>query len=540
VNPLEAIVAAEGASRESDWAAAVTRWREVVEANPVNGAFWDRLGEALFESGDYAAALPAYERARRLGVWPVCGLEQVELRSIFSGELSYRIACCHARLGDREAALDALDRAVTVEHLRDLDRAGTDEHLASLRGDPRYVAILGRTAALSRVDGWRNDLRFLRTEIGRRIPMPHLVDPGLDEAVEELDGRIPALDDAEIAIGFWRLLRRLGDGHAYLDVGEARPDWRRCLPVWFYIFAEGVYIPAVDPRYESLRDAELMAVDGRPTGDLLSTLDGVIARDNEMGPLARAPIWLRQPVYLHALGLADSPDAVTLTVRLAGGATTEVKVTAEEGPARPRPWPQQCPYRGGKEYLRAVDTPYWYEFRPDDGLVYFQFNAIADRPEERLSAFYDRMFAEIEERTVDTLVIDLRWNGGGNTFLATPLVEHVIRCRRVNRRGGLFVIVGRATFSAAQNTTTMLDRWTHAVFVGEPSGSRPNFVGETIPFRLPYSGILANVSDLYWQTSWPFDRRTAIAPELFAPPTMAAHRDGLDPAMAAILSIQKN
>ena len=60
-------------------------------------------------------------------------------------------------------------------------------------------------------------------------------------------------------------------------------------------------------------------------------------------------------------------------------------------------------------------------------------------------------------------------------------------------------------------------------------------LGETAPFRLPYSGVRVNVSDVYWRTSWPFDRRTAIAPDIYAPPTFAAYRDNRDPAMDAIL-----
>jgi hypothetical protein len=49
-------------------------------------------------------------------------------------------------------------------------------------------------------------------------------------------------------------------------------------------------------------------------------------------------------------------------------------------------------------------------------------------------------------------VVDLRWNGGGNTLLAMPLLHGLIAGRTINRRGRLFVIAGRGTFSAAQDT----------------------------------------------------------------------------------------
>ena len=72
--------------------------------------------------------------------------------------------------------------------------------------------------------------------------------------------------------------------------------------------------------------------------------------------------------------------------------------------------------------------------------------------------------------------------------------------------------------------------------VGLASAASPNFVGETVPFRLPYSGFTVNVSDLYWQTSWPMDHRTWIPPDLYAPPTFEAYAAGRDPALEAIIA----
>jgi hypothetical protein len=129
----------------------------------------------------------------------------------------------------------------------------------------------------------------------------------------------------------------------------------------------------------------------------------------------------------------------------------------------------------------------------------------------------------------------MRWNNGGNTFLSQPLLHGLIANKKINQRGKLFVIIGRRTFSAAQNTATFIERHTKATFVGEPTGSSPNFIGEETPFILPYNKVLVNVSDLYWQSSWPMDYRTWIAPQIYAPPTFALYRVNRDPALEAIL-----
>ena len=101
------------------------------------------------------------------------------------------------------------------------------------------------------------------------------------------------------------------------------------------------------------------------------------------------------------------------------------------------------------------------------------------------------------------------------------------------------MIIGRGTFSAAQNCTTDIEMHTKAIFAGEPSGSSPNFIGESIPFALPYSKMTGTVSDLYWVRSWPMDYRPWIAPQLYAPPTFALFKENRDPALEAILAYPK-
>src|SRR6185436_9143707 len=99
----------------------------------------------------------------------------------------------------------------------------------------------------------------------------------------------------------------------------------------------------------------------------------------------------------------------------------------------------------------------WFEYLPEERIVYVQFNAVRDHPSESLATFSERLFGFIDDHEVAKLVIDARWNGGGNTFLELPLIGRIIGSR-LNARGRLFVIIGRSTFSAAQNFSSMLKK----------------------------------------------------------------------------------
>jgi hypothetical protein len=178
--------------------------------------------------------------------------------------------------------------------------------------------------------------------------------------------------------------------------------------------------------------------------------------------------------------------------------------------------------------------------RPSARCVLVHRGRLRDRSRARyadlLGARLDRIGRHDTARRPSRLVIDMRFNGGGNTPLGQPLLHHLIGCPATNRRGALYVIIGWLTFSAAQNITTAPEQHTQATFAGEPTGSRPNFIGESVPFELPVSKVLVSISDLYWQCEYPMDRRPWIAPQLDAPPTFETYRRSHDPALAAILA----
>ncbi len=97
------------------------------------------------------------------------------------------------------------------------------------------------------------------------------------------------------------------------------------------------------------------------------------------------------------------------------------------------------------------------------------------------------------------------------------------------------MIIGRGTFSAAQMLAHMLDLWTEAVFVGEPTGSAPQFWGDHSVFRLANSGIAVSASPTWWQPGGPYDRRPYLPPQWAFEPRFEDYLAGRDAALQAIL-----
>ncbi len=533
----ETLMNAQSATGQKDWQAAAGYWASVVAENPVNARFWEQFAQALYQNKDYKQAIPAYQKALELGAG-------------VPGNQAYNIACCYALLGDKEAAMTCLEKAFALGFRR-LENAQTDSDLQSLRDNPRFLKLVGLddVSKMNREQGWRYDLALLEQEVDRKGfaygVLRTTTKAQFHDEVTSLANRIAKLTDPQMVVEIMKLLRSLGDGHTGLLLPPETPDYAQALPLQFFLFKEGLYITGGDPKYKELFGSQVLQFGTRSVAEVMKALDSVISRDNELWPSQLAPYHMRSLPLLSALGLVSDIKKVDLRLRDLKGSERVVNVETDATHANsviwnhfPAEWltlaqtlPAPVPL-----YLKNTKTLYWFEYLEPQKIVYFQFNGVLDDNKESLAAFTERLFKFINEHEVEKLVIDMRWNNGGNTLLAPPLLYSLIKTDKVNQKGKLFVIIGRRTFSAAQNTTTFLERHTKAIFVGEPTGSRPNFVGEETPFILPYSKVLVNVSDLYWQSSWPFDYRTWIAPQIYTPPTFAAYRANRDPAMEAVLA----
>jgi tetratricopeptide (TPR) repeat protein len=535
---LRTLARARAKAAAEEWREAAALWEQVVASNPVEGSFWAQLADACCRAQDERRAIAAYQQA-------------VELGAGYPSEAAYRVACCHARLGERERALAWLETAFGMGY-RDLEGARGDDDLQPLRDDARFRELVGLadTSGMSRDQGWRFDLALLAREVKRRgyHPFRQVTEARFDTAVRELGDAIPRLTDLQIVVELLKLLRTVGDGHTGLSFDE-HPELRQILPLQFFLFEEGLYVIAGDPKHEELLGARVLRFGDRTVDEVMRALDPLIGRDNEHWLKQATPYVMQRLPLLHALGLVPEARQARLALIDRDGQQRAATVATETIASRARSrFPSPAGWLSFPQilatplplYLKNTEVPYWFEYLPDTRVVYFQFNSVRDDPSESLADFCARLFAFIDEREVDKLIVDLRWNNGGNTFLEMPLLHGLIRCGKINRRGRLFVIIGRRTFSAAQNGATLIERHTEAIFVGEPTGASPNFVGETVPFDLPYSKLRANVSDLYWQSSWPMDYRTWIAPLIYTPPTFAAYRANRDPAVDAILACREH
>lgn len=490
-----------------------------------DGMAWLATAIAANDAGQEDRSIKAAQRAAELGV-------------INERHLWFEIAKLQAKQGKVDDAIDSLERALE-KRLTPRAFIRDEPAFRDFANNERFRRIAGLLPArpFSRVEGWRYDLAFVATE-ARRLHASFSREAFSAEfaaATQALNDRIPELADWQIRVRLQQLLALLRDGHTGIDI-----DYRtQRLPVRLYFFPDGVFIVDARETHKDLTGSRVLRIGSRSVEQLLADLPSYIPRDNVFGIQWRGPHTLVHMDFLQALGAAESPEKVTMTVQKAGLPERRIELQAvpsgdpEFGALHTSQVASAPPL-----YLQQPDHPYWTQ-RLAPETLYVKFSGVWQSKQQSIENFAMSLHRELNDGVTRNVIVDVRLNSGGDLNLYPPLLQALGAFRIGNDRHEIYCITSRNTFSAAQAFIGDLERWVQPVFVGEPSSSSPNFVGESTGWiDLPYSGTRVTISERYHQhAALSDDARAWIAPQIPVELTSADYFSRRDPVLEATLRV---
>jgi hypothetical protein len=380
--------------------------------------------------------------------------------------------------------------------------------------------------------------------------------------IDALLGAVDTISPLAFELGVARVVAAADNGHSAV-IPDMRAPRTNSVGLRFVPLDSGFYVLRAAAAEAPLVGARLLAVDGVAVARLRAAAHTLVPgtpawRDRSV------PLLLESPEQMHALALAGAPDAATYRLRLLDGRVVERRLVAHAaGTRRPtgpsRRWLLAAPASGWQAgwhapraadalpwALRDPDVPFRWVERPELQALVVDIRHVMNLPGRSLTAFLDSVRVEIARRAPYNIVVDLRLNGGGDLGLARAFMQDLPRLVP----GTVFVLTSPWTFSAAISSAGYAKQADPARvrIVGDTVGDRLVFFAEGHHVTLAHSGItigLATERHDYVDGCRTYrDCHAAVvefpiavptlAPDLFAPWTMAAYRAGCDPAMEAI------
>lgn len=281
------------------------------------------------------------------------------------------------------------------------------------------------------------------------------------------------------------------DGHTEISLLQSATAFRR-LPIYLRWFADGPRVTYVRPGLEDALGAKVTRI-GRVTAEeALERVAAFVSADNRYEILFSGPLYLWVPEILHAAGIVEDPVSVEVVIETrAGGLDTLRLDPVPADSARLHEWPSaRRSERERPVYRRRARDFYWFHYLEDEDVLYLQIDRSRDQPGgETLEAFTRRFLDRVDRIRPGRLVVDVRGNVGGNFHLTEALTEGIGNLPALSRRGALYVVTSRQTFSAGLMVAVQLMREAEPILVGEPGRGDPNGSYDAEVVRLPRSGL---------------------------------------------------
>lgn len=393
---------------------------------------------------------------------------------------------------------------------------------------------------------WQEDLRFLQKTVHAKYSfLFKKVDAALfDSEVEKLFAAIPTLEPHEIRVGLARMVSLFEYGHSQIPFSTIAKDG--VVPVNFYHFEDGIFVEGVQKGDKKALGARLLKIGDTPVEEALKAIRPVVPAENDQYFKGYGLRFLTVPAVLHAQGvIPERSDTILLTLEKNGKVfehsfaviplsevatgygftiSNETWVSAREQDETPL-------------FLKHLNEKlYFFEYLADSKVVYVRQSSVFNDENESLVDFYKRLFAFVDNNEVEKLVYDVRLNGGGNNYNNKPLIKGIMARPEINKRGKFFYIIGRNTFSAAQNLTNEIANYTEAILVGEPTSENENFYGDARKVSLPNSGIDAYLSFAWWQDKPQWEGRDWTLPHMAKAMTFTDYVTNTDVVLGAALN----
>jgi hypothetical protein len=383
------------------------------------------------------------------------------------------------------------------------------------------------------------------------------------------------MTDAEFELGVAKIVALAGNAHSKIREYNRTPRYNR-LPIRSYWFSDGYHVIRAYKGFEKLLGYKLIEIEGQPVDQITRELEQYIA-----GPEGTVrkymPYLLESPELLHAAGLIQFPQQMEVTFEVTGEAIGPERTTVVFADPFPpstdqmarthylltpdvyaQSQPDWSPLKSGSEatpiYLQLPAERMQMRSIPDMEASYVQFWTNNNVGSTSIQAFCNETLATYRKNPSRYLIVDQRFNGGGNFNLTQSCMEEF--GQSIPEDGFLYIIIGGTTFSAGMYSTAFLmqSAGDKAVLVGEKVGDTLQSWGEDNLLKLPNSEIVIKFStgmhDLskpcsewtkcHWDALFLDLNITSMAPDIYAPLHYEDFLNNRDTALEAIREHQQS
>lgn len=379
----------------------------------------------------------------------------------------------------------------------------------------------------------QEDITFLKTELEQKhYDLYALIDQAQWEAeIAQAEAAAPGQTDMDFCLSLMELVASLGDSHTRAGLVGGMKEQLGALPMQFMWFEGGLYLVAATKEYEPYLGQKLAGIAGLDVPELMERFRGLISYDNETWYRSQFAQYLIGVEYLAYLGIIEDTEAVEVAFEDAEGTRSDVSVKSEYGELYNLEF--AVVERAQIPLAQQAASIYYTTELSEDALM-ISYHSCQEDPNLPMATFIEQVQAQLADGTYQKVLVDLRYNGGGNSSIFEPMIE-MLGEMKAEQGFSLYAMVGSGTYSSALMNAVQIKMRAGAIVVGKPTGGSVNAYGEILMMELPNAEVTVTYSTKFFGMI-PSYGIESLMPDVEVPTSFDDFMQGVDPEIEYILA----
>ncbi len=351
---------------------------------------------------------------------------------------------------------------------------------------------------------------------------------------EEAARRIAGMDDAAFFYELRQLTAAIGDAHTTLAYSDSPYAHLRALPFAVRQWQERWYLAMVDEPNGQYLGWEVTAIDGVPMAEVFTRAKGIISHENDVWAAQQFSNTINFLEALQFLGVTDA-QAQGVTLALASRDGERESELFLPGMSEQEIMAARIVSLQAEATAATAPSGVYRAMGLSERTLFLQYNACMEVPDLPMRDFAQQVEALLVQNGYDTLLLDLRYNAGGDSSVWWPLREVL---ENVQARQGLtvYTLIGAQTFSSGIIDALESREYLGATLVGASTGGSVNGFGELKSFSLPNSPVTVWYSTKYFELV-PGYEGSSLMPDIPVEETLEDWLAGRDSVVEAVLEL---
>ena len=340
------------------------------------------------------------------------------------------------------------------------------------------------------VSQWQSDIEHYRLTIVKRHinPFTQINEQQFNKQLEKLKANLADKTRYQVIIALMKIHRQIGDGHTSIPLWQQGVE---IFPIDLLFFDHSVRVVKTSKEHKALLGAELVKIGGHPVEAVREKFRAIAPFvENRSSQYERVAVYMMMPALLKAFGIIGDSEVAQFTFKANGKQFTlplqpfsrskRDKVMSESVFPRDQ-------HSAAQTGLFSANSQYLWHQTLKNQTLYIRFQRYPNM--KSIHQFGEEALEAINKKRLRHIVIDLRDNYGGDLFVGIMLARWLNLANSIDWQQGVYVLVGRKTYSAAMVNAMQFRQLLNAKIVGELPGAIPTGFQDMDSFSLPHSNL---------------------------------------------------